>query len=390
MPQRYVLPLLALSVLLLLLASGGCVNTSIGTKHIESTAALPTNDLLREAELAFASQRFPTSELYYSRLSARPDLPAEERALVYQRLTASAVHADHFNSAFTALNKWVETDPAAVDNADYFALSMEIYHRLNLEGAMAQLTDRLVNDSAMDWDVRASGGVALARMHFADGEDAQALKVLGGFYSMAPDRDGRAALERAFLRQLRDDPWDSDLVELTTPKNHTFFPYALIAFEDARRLAGEDKTWAASWKTMRQVVSEANLADKSHLGDILIALEREHGQPTLAVALALPLSGRYQAVGQKVASGVAAAQWMLANSGVEVEVKVINTDAPGWTARIASLPPHFAMVGGPLEVSNFREIEASGAMAGRAFFTFLPSLGDGQEGTQAWRFFPSR
>lgn len=47
------------------------------------------------------------------------------------------------------------------------------------------------------------------------------------------------------------------------------------------------------------------------------------------------------------------------------------------------------MVGGPLQAQSYAQARAAGATEQRAFFTFLPSLEQGDEGAKAWRFFPS-
>ena len=47
------------------------------------------------------------------------------------------------------------------------------------------------------------------------------------------------------------------------------------------------------------------------------------------------------------------------------------------------------MVGGPLQAPVYAKAREAGALQKRAFFTFMPALDDGEEGVQAWRFFPS-
>ncbi len=388
--HRHAISFAVVCVLGLVLLMVGCQAPTMGRAHVESTSAFSSSDLMREADLAFTEQRYVASELYYSRLSKRQDISAAEKPQIFKRLAQSAVKAGHHNSGFFALSQWAALDSGANDTPEYFVLGLEIYRQLGMRGELAQLTDRLLSDEELPWAVRARGGVALAAMQFDDDDFADALKTLDGFYSVAPDVLGRAAMERAFLRQLRDAPWSSDLAGMVNNGNRDRFPYALISFENARRKVDNEKSWPSAWKDMRRALTVANLADKSYLGDILLALERDHGQSNLSVALAVPLTGRYRTVGRKIASGMAAAQWMLANYGVEVEVKVINTDAIGWTKRIAQLPSNFSLVGGPLRVSAFRELSSSGAMDGRAFFTFLPGLSDDLEGNMAWRFFPSR
>ena len=103
----------------------------------------------------------------------------------------------------------------------------------------------------------------------------------------------------------------------------------------------------------------------------------------------------YGKVGIKVLRGAGLAQWHLAQEGVDMDLRVINTEAPGWDKRLAELPGHYTVVGGPLRVQAFKrlyELHSPGAevLKKRAVFSFLASLGDLEEGRDAWRFFTSR
>ena len=57
--------------------------------------------------------------------------------------------------------------------------------------------------------------------------------------------------------------------------------------------------------------------------------------------------------------------------------------------RLDALPPACAVVGGPLQARNYAQAREHGQLEKRAFFTFVPSLEQGDEGARAWRFFPS-
>jgi len=107
------------------------------------------------------------------------------------------------------------------------------------------------------------------------------------------------------------------------------------------------------------------------------------------VVLALPSSGTYAAIAGKVRHGAQMAQNELAANGVKLRLETINTEAPDWLQRLDALPQACTVVGGPLQARNYAQAREHGQLEKRAFFTFVPSLEQGDEGARAWRFFPS-
>ncbi|QCC86479.1 hypothetical protein DDIC_11460 [Desulfovibrio desulfuricans] len=107
------------------------------------------------------------------------------------------------------------------------------------------------------------------------------------------------------------------------------------------------------------------------------------------VVLALPSSGTYAAIAGKVRHGAQMAQNELAANGVKLRLETINTEAPDWLQRLDALPQACSVVGGPLQARNYAQAREHGQLEKRAFFTFVPSLEQGDEGARAWRFFPS-
>ncbi|MEG2172879.1 MAG: hypothetical protein RRY29_06430 [Desulfovibrionaceae bacterium] len=106
----------------------------------------------------------------------------------------------------------------------------------------------------------------------------------------------------------------------------------------------------------------------------------------VCLVLALP-EGPYAPITARIKNGASVAQKELATSGVAVEIRQLNTDSPDWLSQLAALPPACTVVGGPLHAPAYTA--AKGVSARHALFTFLPQLGNGEEGTVAWRFFPS-
>lgn len=107
------------------------------------------------------------------------------------------------------------------------------------------------------------------------------------------------------------------------------------------------------------------------------------------IALALPLSGPYSPIAQKILAGARAAVANLAEQGVSVSLAEIDTYASDWVQRLQALPPSFKVVGGPLRPNAFSDVENAGLNKERVFFTFLQGMGTSLEGRDAWRFFSS-
>lgn len=107
------------------------------------------------------------------------------------------------------------------------------------------------------------------------------------------------------------------------------------------------------------------------------------------IVLALPGSGPYAPIASKIRKGATTAVQEMKGNGINARLEVINTSAADWLTRLDALPESCAVVGGPLEASVYNKAKQSGATEKRAFFTFMATLNDGDEGVRAWRFFPS-
>lgn len=106
------------------------------------------------------------------------------------------------------------------------------------------------------------------------------------------------------------------------------------------------------------------------------------------LVLALPASGPYSPIAARIKSGAELARNELARKGTQIRIEQINTESPDWIARLASLPAACAVVGGPLQDKMYVAARNAGLLEQRVFFTFTPTLGQGEEGARAWRFFP--
>lgn len=107
------------------------------------------------------------------------------------------------------------------------------------------------------------------------------------------------------------------------------------------------------------------------------------------VILALPNSGPYAPISAKIKKGAEIARSQLASTGSQVRIAQIDTDSPTWLTQLAALPAECAVVGGPLREQKYLEARKAGLTTQRVFFAFMPALQQGDEGINAWRFFPS-
>ena len=112
--------------------------------------------------------------------------------------------------------------------------------------------------------------------------------------------------------------------------------------------------------------------------------------PEPEIALALPRSGPYAPIANRIIQGANLAVKDLQNSGITIKLNIINTSAGDWIANVNALPAANAVVGGPLHASAYTAARKAGLLEKRIFFAFMPALETGDEGSRAWRFFTSR
>lgn len=108
------------------------------------------------------------------------------------------------------------------------------------------------------------------------------------------------------------------------------------------------------------------------------------------IVLALPASGPYVSFANKIKKGASLAKGELQARGVNLRIENVNTQAEDWIKALDALPPVCAVVGGPLQEKAYTAARKAGVLERRVFFSFMPTLQKGDEGRQAWRFFPSQ
>lgn len=392
--SRYHISRLMIVMAFMLMVAWGCVSTK---PTMKSADLLTTPNLVIEADAAWKNKQYKAAELYYTKALERQDLSEEKKSHIYSRLADSAFKNGHYHQARIALQDWANLDTAALSKAEWETLYLQTMAALGKPKELRNHLKWVLENHKLPWDTRRNVALWYCDYFLQKDDYELALDVLDGFYKQAPDMQARSGFEHEFLQKIQSfDAGKINALSATlNAENQWRFPYVLVGFERGVRDASNPDTWSATWRNLTNLFANADLADPIPLETKLAELESKYGLPRIGLALALPITGPYGKVGVKILRGAGLAQWRLAQEGTDIDMRVINTAAPGWDKRLRELPPHYSVVGGPLRVSAFKKLyqnEKPGdrVLDERAFFTFLSSLGDLTEGQDAWRFFTSR
>lgn len=107
------------------------------------------------------------------------------------------------------------------------------------------------------------------------------------------------------------------------------------------------------------------------------------------VVLALPASGPYSPIAAKIRKGASLAREEMKTRGIDVRVENVNTESADWLNRLDALPEMCMVVGGPIQDKAYMAARKAGMLSRKVFFSFMSNLEPGDEGINAWRFFPS-
>ncbi|MBA4356945.1 MAG: hypothetical protein C0405_04385 [Desulfovibrio sp.] len=388
--------LLAALALLLSFLAAGCVELSLpdpSAAPVEAPREQTSEDLSREAEGFWTAGNHPQSELLHSRLLER-ELTREARLQALDRLAASAFQSRHFYQAKSALDRRAAADGSALTTWPWHELYIKTLNALNRPDLVENHRAWLAAHTELPFEVRSRAAMSFAELYARNGEMLRAVDVLAHTHSQAPDRKAKAAMEAEYAGLLRDLPEAQlqGLASIVGRNNAKTFPHALVQHEMKRRALSPRAEIPAAAPVLSELaalpVLLAQATGRTRSDQPAALIPAGVGGP-VRVALVLPLTGRFASTAAKVLGGAALAQASLAAQGRSVELKAINTESPDWREQIKALPPGFSVVGGPMQPDRFQEMQASGVMAARAVFAFLPVLKTVQEGAQAWRFFPS-
>jgi hypothetical protein len=299
----------------------------------------------------------------------------------------------HPEATLSALDNWKALSPQAGAQEEWLALWSKTIGQLAFDDARA-LAAAAAADKNNPWQLQLEGKLFIQEHRLLVGLLDGLPMELERIYAGIPYGDTRKKLEQRLFDLLRraDMAMVSSLAKQVTEANEKSYPYALFRLEEARRLYLDLRTQALAQEMVDFLKENSLLADQSLFhawsDPDLSALDTvQVNQANLA--LVLPLSGQYGNLAEKIVKGAEIACKGFFSNGSRVQLHIVDSDKPGWIQELMLLPPDLQLVGGPLRLSDYQELKASGALYQRKFFAFLRSLEGEDEGSAAWRFFSS-
>lgn len=372
------------------------LSACLGLRSGGSSLPPPSHPQVAEARQAWNSNDMRKAESLYEKTTKLAALPQHEQYEAWERMSVAAQRNGRPRRALDALSKWAKADPAA----DTLPAWQDAWYTSALSlppSDVIKQAQQLWKDKTRSNDARAQAALILMSRSWRPDAVLAAQPLLRDHYAQ------QVSLRRILLEQRAANEFrfiaPATLTALAQKSTgpELSFPGTVLLLEQARRGAG-----AASPDVARLRTTGA-LADPTLISTVLGATgiasmpasTMTMGDGTgpqygaVCLALALPASGPVAPIAQKIRDGALAAQAELQQQGVTVQIKEIDSAAPDWLAALDALPANCAVVGGPLRAPLFSAAKAAGATTRRHFFTFLPQLEGGDEGSTAWRFFPS-
>ncbi len=374
-----------------LVLSAGC----FPKKSLPPEAVRPqetAQSLLRRADMAWQARDFAESARLYDQLAWVPREGVDEQALplIRERLVTSLLQTRGYVQAIQTLTMWAEQDPTVKSTwpwHDSFVRAMIGQGRVT--EALNHLSI-LLHQSDAPWDLRYAAGVRLLELHRQARMYDDMTAVFSTLYAMAPNEHARAELERMAMQAAKglSDEELQGIGRGVQDETQLAFPGSVFAWEQQRRLAaGDARAWPGVRSALQRLLEQGQWADTAPLSAELGELQKQLGPAGMCVGLVLPLDGALGETGWKVLRGAEAGRSALFSQGLDVRLEVVNALASNPEGAIKDLDSDCAIIGGPMQREVWDRLHAAGLHRERTFFTFLPSLEDGQEGRDAWRFF---
>jgi uncharacterized protein len=346
--------------------------------------------LAAQADKAWNSKDHARSQELYQRLAHDPAISPDRRTLALRRLVLSALENGNHILALNNLPAWRRAAPDVVSEKEYQDAYIQAV--LGLDDSSLQETELLTlsSDESLPWRLRARAGITLAVLHWSRGDVRRPLMILPLIWKQALAMGGsepgfmEATLFEA-LPGVRKQLIDS-LQAMIPDDSRRTFPYTIAELEKARRMANSVGGFAQGVDLAQRIKP---YLENPGLVDLVSGAAPAKAEGDQAIALALPLTGPYGEVASMIMRGALAAQRELADQDVNMDVRVINTETATWTQELRDLPDNVVVIGGPLRIDRLKQALGNQLNAKRAFFAFLPTLSEGREGHDAWRFFAS-
>jgi len=397
--------LAAAFALALLLALAGCSGMDV-FKDSPPTSAQEQTLLQAKADEAWTQGRYEKALTLYSLVLQGQALTREARLVALERSARAALWLGRSQEALDALDNWAQTDPKVKGTWAWNSLSVQALSAMGRERQAEEQLAKILQLRAASFELTGPASIELAKRYAVRDQGGQAARLLRTQHAKAPNRKDRALFESETARMLGalEPKALASFLASVNEANAAVFPYNLVAFEDARRAASANPAARERLREMAErLARSSDLADRDLPSRILAsglsaATTAQAAAPslptaqdlrpdTLGVALLLPQTGQLRALAAKVLAGANAAKAQLAAQGVQVDIRVINTDDPSFVDHLVALPHDITLVGGPMHASYFKNLPASGELSRRVFLSFTPALAEAEEGKHSWRFF---
>jgi len=395
-------------LVLLLLALYGCPGSGMFVREAPPVNEQEQYALQSKAAEAWQEGKYERALTLYGFILQGQALTREARLIALERSARSALALGRAPEALQFLDTWAKSDAKAKSTWAWTGLYVQGLSETGRQRQAEELLAKIIQTRGASFELSGPASIELARRYALRDLSSQATRALRAQHGRAPDPRARAAFEADTARMLGGlEPRAlASLLSAVNDSNRSVFPYNLVALEDLRRLASSNPADATRLRDLAdQLARSSDLADRE-LPHRIVSLglsaatspAKEAGvQPvaqapqiapgTTAVALLLPQTGQLRALASKVLTGANAAKAVLAAQGTQVDIRVINTDDPGYVDQLAALPHEVTLVGGAMHASYFKSLPASGELSRRVFLAFMPDVSGVDEGRQAWRFF---
>lgn len=355
---------------------------------VQTTPEPDTGSLLRKAEQALQQGQTLKAEELYSELVHQEELSRGQRIQAWKGLARSAGANEHWQMTELALSQWASMQPEVKKDWEWQSKLLQALVVLDRDKWLEHAS-QVIQDPDMPWSLRVETAMHLCQHSVLAGQAGQAWPRINALHRRAANQGEKQRLERHLLAQLHDfSARDFEKVQKQPPQKGSPVASLVDWVATQRALDMESLQWPQARSQLQDILARGGLALEDRLRQELKELEKEYGLPSQAVALACPLSGDYAPMGWKIALGAVVAQWQFRLSGVDLDLRVINTEDKDWIKRLKSLPGECQMVGGPLGKDKWKKILETSELQDLTFFPFRAELAPGQEGKDGFRFFP--
>ncbi|MGM0423453.1 MAG: hypothetical protein ACQEQX_00865 [Thermodesulfobacteriota bacterium] len=381
-------PIKLYSILLCLaLLLAGCAQVQ---PRLEPEREPEAKELQQQADQAWQEQRFKQAlELYQELLQQQ--ISDQVRLQALQRLARAALETDRLQIAGRALGNWADLEPAAREGWQWNSLLLDYLQQKGQTEEMESRLRQLLDLEAYGHEVQQKALHRLSRFYLQQERYESLWSAWKHAYAQQEEDEMRLLLEQELRGLLQD--LDAELWPKMKPgimqMDQTGFPGGLLQWEYyLQGLEQERLDWLQVGPALQGILGQSRLELASRLQEELQGLLQDLGPARLGVVLLLPLDGDYREISRSILAGVDAALWKMRDKSPELEIRVINTSGSRWLQEVRRLPRYYRIAGGVLQSSVWQELAESQQPRIRTFFTFRPSLGQGQEGSLGYRFFP--